>query len=201
MPMKEDREYRSFAVPAPVQDESKPYTVRGYFTTFEEPYELYKDWDGNSINEVVGRDALSGTDIKDCVMQYNHGGMVMARTRNGSLVIGTDDHGAWCEASLGGCAEGRNLYEAITNGLVDRMSFGFRIAPDGWEWDEATNTGRITRIEKLYDVSAVDHPANDGTEIHTRTSVGGAIDAKRQELALTHDRDRRARAAASLRIL
>lgn len=201
MTVRENREYRRFDVPAPVQDEAKPFTVRGYFTTFENPYVLYEDWDGNPVYEVVGRDALSGTDIRDCVMQFNHDGAVMARTRNNSLNIGTDEHGGWCEAYLGGCEEGRNLYEAISNGLVDQMSFGFRIANDGWEWDEATRTGRITRISKLYDVSAVDHPANDGTEIHTRTSVGGAIDQLRQELAQKHDRERRLRTAAALKTL
>ena len=62
------------------------------------------------------------------IFQFDHHGMVFARQRNKTLEVGFDDHGGWCQARLDGCAQGRDLYEAITNGLIDRMSFGFTIA-------------------------------------------------------------------------
>lgn len=198
---KDNREYRSFMAAnfANESTDSEPYVVRGYFTTFEDPYVLYKDWDGNDVYEIIDRHALDGTDMSDVIMQYDHKGMVMARQRNKSLTIGIDEHGAWCKASLGGCQASRDLFESIVNGLVDRMSFGFTIADDGYEWDKDAHTSRITRISKVYDVSAVSIPANPGTEIHARSYLDGVIEGERQELS-RRVREQRERLAAALRL-
>ena len=77
--------------------------------------------------------------------------------------------------------------------------FGFIIAEDGWEWDADTRTSTITKISKVFDVSAVSIPANGGTEIHARSYLDGVIEAEHQELVL-RDRDRRRRAAAALEL-
>ena len=194
---KNNREYRYFAATnfEPVAEEEAPYTVKGYFTTFDDPYEF--GFPG--CYEVIDRHALDGADMSDVIFQYDHAGEVMARQRNKTLEVGIDDHGGWCKASLGGCQKGRELYESISNGLVDRMSFGFIIAEDGWEWDADTRTSTITKISKVFDVSAVSIPANGGTEIHARSYLDGVIEAEHQELVL-RDRDRRRRAAAALEL-
>jgi len=209
MPVKNNREYRSFDAVnfQRVEDESKPYTVRGYFTTFEQPYWLMEDWDGKPIYEVIGRDAFAGCDLSDIIFQYDHEGDVMARSKNGSLSISFDDHGGMCEAYLGGSQRGRDLYESITNGLVDQMSFGFIIASDGMEWDEETRTSRITAISKLFDVSAVGIPANPNTEIHARSYLDGVIEERRtqrealQRAELEAAKAKRAKAAAALELI
>lgn len=194
---KENREYRSFSATSfQPADESQPYTVRGYFTTFEDPYKLFSDGE-TDYYEVVDRDAFAGCDLSDVIMQYDHRGMVFARLRNESLTVGFDDHGGWCQAKLDGCQQGRDLYEAITNGLVDQMSFGFTVADS--EYDPATHTTRIKRIEKLFDVSAVSIPANPGTEISARSYLNGVIEKAKQEL-LEREREQRMRAAAALEL-
>ena len=199
--IREGREYRNFDVAnfAPVDREAHPYTVRGYFTTFEQPYQMGRDWDGNPYYEVMDRHALDGADMSDVIFQFNHGGMVFARQRNNSLTIGVDEHGGWCEAYLGGCQQGRDLFESIVNGLVDRMSFGFTIAPNGYEWDESTRTARVSHVEKLYDVSAVDFPANPHTEITSRSYLDGVIETELQELQARSE-DRRRRLAMSIEL-
>lgn len=209
MPVRNNREYRSFDAVnfQRVEDESKPYTVRGYFTTFEQPYHLMEDWDGKPIYEVIGRDAFAGCDLSDIIFQYDHEGDVMARSKNGSLSISFDDHGGMCEAYLGGSQRGRDLYESITNGLVDQMSFGFIIASDGMEWDEETRTSRITAISKLFDVSAVGIPANPNTEIHARSYLDGVIEERRMQrealrrAELEAAKAKRAKAAAALELI
>ena len=65
-------------------------------------------------------------------------------------------------------AFGRDLLEDIRGGYIDKMSFAFVVAEDGEEYDQATHTRTITRIKKLYDVSAVDIPAYDTTSISAR---------------------------------
>ncbi len=182
----EQRQYRSFAATnfQPVRDsegtDAPPYRVRGHFTTFEDPYELMPGY-----YECVASTALDECDMSDVIFQYDHQGMVLARQRNDSLRVGVDAEGGWCEATLDGCQQARDLYEAITNGLVDEMSFGFTIADDGFEWtedDDGNIQSRITKISKIFDVSGVSVPANPGTEISAR-SLKDAIDEARAKKA------------------
>ena len=178
-----ERQYRSFAASnfQPVQrdeQDADSYTVKGNFTTFDEEYRLFDDF-----YESVDRMALDDADMSDVLFQYDHCGPVLARQRNSSLRIGIDEHGGWCEARLDGCQQARDLYESISNGLVVEMSFGFTIAEDGFEWEEDEDGvihARITKIAKVYDVSAVSIPANPGTEISARSYVQAEIDAKHE---------------------
>ena len=121
--------------------------------------------------------------MSDVVLQMNHDGFVYARNRNGSLVITSDEHGGHCVADLSGTKQGReDLYEAISNGLIDTMSFGFTIADDGWEWTEDEDGvihTRITKISKLYDVSPIaGFAANPNTEVSARSLYDAAIEAR-----------------------
>jgi len=171
MPKRNEREYRTMPVMQiraaegeAAEGQPKSYRVRGYASTFNEPYVLYEDADG-AIYEQVDAHAFDGADMSDVIFQFDHAGMVYARTSNGSLTIGTDDHGLWVEADLGLTEESRKIWEAISVGLITRMSFCFTILAD--EWDERKKTDTITRVGKLYDVSCVSIPANPGTEIST----------------------------------
>lgn len=185
MPFKpEERQYRSFmTMQATDTDEGhKAFEVEGYATTFDVPYEYFKDYDGNQIYEMVDRNALIGADMSDVIFQLNHEGQPLARLRNKTLELMPDDHGLKIRAQLGGSSKGRELYEAISNGLIDRMSWGFTVPKDGWDYDEDTRTSKILRVEKVYDVSAVSLPADEDTEIHARSYLDGVIEAEHQEL-------------------
>ena len=186
MPKNDKREYRSMPVMAVARaegEETPSFKVRGYASTFEEPYVLYEDWDGNQFYEVIDAHAFDEADMSDVIMQYDHEGMVFARTRNSSLKIEIDDHGLLIEADLGLTQDSRRMWEAIDTGLVDRMSFCFVIAEDGEKYDRATKTSRITKISKVYDVSAVSIPANPGTEISKarKRFLDGVIQEERTE--------------------
>lgn len=200
MPFKPtERQYRSFAasnfrMEEPVEGEEQSYKVRGYWTTFEEPYELVP-----GLFETIDRHALDNADMGDVIMQYDHSGDVIARLRNNSLTLSVDDHGGFCEADLGGCQRGRDLHEAIRNGLVVEMSFGFTIADDGFEWEEdedGTIRTRITKISRVYDISAVSIPANSSTSIvSARSYLDAAIEAKRKQEELAQAEQLRAAVA------
>lgn len=185
--------------------------VTGYATTFNEPYELYRStWDGYTyiILEQVDPNAFDDTDMSDVIMQYNHEGRVFARTNNGTLELDPDEHGLHIRANLGGTEIGRQLYEEIEGGYTDKMSFGFRIGKDKREEteerDEENGTVKVTvlrtilTISKLYDVSAVSIPANDGTSISSRNFAEGVIDEVRKEIA---EREKRNRQKQKIRIL
>lgn len=177
--------------------------VSGYATTFNQPYELYRSsWDGYTyiVMEQVDPKAFDDCDMSDVIMQYNHEGRVFARTSNGTMELDPDEHGLHVRANLGGTEIGRQLYEEIEGGYTDKMSFGFRVGKDKREEteerdeDNGTTTVTILRtiltVSKLYDVSAVSIPANDGTSISSRNFAEGVIDEVRKEIAKREERER-----------
>lgn len=177
--------------------------VSGYATTFNQPYELYRSsWDGYTyiVLEQVDPKAFDETDMSDVIMQYNHEGRVFARTSNGTMELDPDEHGLHVRANLGGTEIGRQLYEEIEGGYTDKMSFGFKVGKDKREEteerdeDNGTTTVTILRtiltVSKLYDVSAVSIPANDGTSISSRNFAEGVIDEVRKEIAKREERER-----------
>ena len=185
MPAKENREYRNLTVEArAIGDQGdERRVVTGYASTFDEPYVLF-DGDGWKYMEVVDRGAFDNTDMSDVIMQYDHRGRVFARTRNNTLAVNPDEKGLFIEADLGGTEIGRELYEEIRGGYTDRMSFGFTVNGE-YEESQKTDEGvriyirHITSVQKLYDVSAVSLPANDGTSIEadaTTRSIGNLTD-------------------------
>ena len=187
MPIKvNEREYRNMTIRALSDNniaEDDKRLVSGYASTFDEPYLLF-EWDGFKYFEVVDRGAFDNTDMSDVIMQYDHRGRVFARTRNNTLEVGPDDKGLFIKADLGGTEIGRELYDEISGGYTDRMSFGFTVNGE-YEEKEKTDEGvriytrHITSVEKLYDVSAVSLPANDGTSIEadaTARSIGNLTD-------------------------
>lgn len=159
--------------------------VEGHATTFDEEYELFTfdDWDGYrvSVYEVVDRNAFAETDMSDVIFLYDHAGRVMARTRNDTLQIVPDDTGLFIRANLSNSDLGPGLFADIKNGYVDRMSMQFTVAKDSQREERDTENKRIKlvrtieKVGKLYDVSAVGIPANDGTDISARSAADGAI--------------------------
>lgn len=155
------------------------YYIEGYATTFDTPYMLY-EYEGIKVYEVIDRNALAGADITDVIMQYDHTGSVRARISNNTLGIEATDKGLFIFADLSKSEEARRLYEEIANGLVTKMSWAFTVAEESYNKD--THTRTILKIKKVYDVSAVSLPANDGTNISARSFAQRSIAAEQQEL-------------------
>lgn len=181
--VKKDREYRNLTMAIGDADDDS-MVVRGYASTFNEPYMLYSD-DDVELWEVVDARAFDSADMSDVIMQYNHEGRVFARNRNNTLRLTVDERGLFIEADLGGTEIGRGLYEEIRGGYTDKMSFGFRVGSDDWKSERRGNktveTRTITGVAKVYDVSAVSIPANDATSISVRSLADGVIERAQAE--------------------
>ena len=189
MPAKpSERQYRILSSPlAPAAGDGDnkrldtDFYVEGYASTFNDPYVLFEDWDGNEYREIISPDAFKDADMSDVIMQYDHEGKVLARMSNGTLVVEPDAHGLFIAADLSGSQAARDLYEEISNGLVTRMSWAFSVGADEYDRDSKTTT--ITRVKKVYDVSAVSLPADPNTEISARNLLNGVIEQSRKEIA------------------
>lgn len=190
-------QFRDFAALTP-QDEM---IVEGYATTFDEPYLLWKE-DGYEVHEQIDRHAFDDTNMSDVVMQYDHQGRVFARNTNGTLTLRADDHGLHVSALLGGTELGRQLYEEIKGGYTNKMSFGFTVEEDKREIVEEGDTVRILRtilkIGRLYDVSAVSIPANDGTSISARSYGVECVNEIAEEFRKRDERKARIEAIRAL---
>ena len=183
MPVKETRDYRR-AVEMRAAD-GEEYIVEGYATTFNYPYVLWS-YDGVDYKEQIDRHAFDECDMSDVILQYDHSGMVFARLSNKTLTLEVDDHGLKVRADLSKTAQARELYEAISTGLVTEMSFAFTVEEDTYNEKEHLRT--INKIKKLYDVSAVSIPANPGTEISARNYFEGVIEAEKEAERLARAR-------------
>lgn len=183
------REYRSMVLEIKDINEPADYRVSGYATTYNQPYRLYGYNDGQydvEVWEQVDSKAFDKTDMTDVIMQYDHEGRVFARISNNTLSLDKDDEkGLLIEADLGGTTIGRELFEEIKGGYTSKMSFGFTVEADEIAEEKNGNTMKylrtITKIGKLYDVSAVSLPANDYTVISARHALDGAIEARLTE--------------------
>lgn len=183
--LSDGREYRAMTMRA--LGDSDAMIVEGYATTFNQPYMLYDGGDYR-VMEQIAPTAFAQCDMTDVIMQYDHEGRVFARNRNNTLALSIDATGLKMTADLGGTDIGRQLYQEIKGGYTDKMSFGFVVAEDQRTSTMDHNTGvetvlrTITKIKKLYDVSAVSIPANDMTSISARRCADG-IKAERLERA------------------
>ena len=200
-----ERQYRSM-MPLAIVGEGvstrfdTDYYVEGYASTFNDPYTLYKYGDWEYV-EIIDPDAFRDADMSDIIMQFDHQGKVYARMSNHTLIVEPDQHGLFVAADLGKTTNSRIMWEDIDAGLVTRMSWGFTIAPDGISYvdDESQHrtTATITKVTKIFDVSAVSLPADPNTEISARSLYDGAIERVQEERLLRETAQREREMARS----
>lgn len=187
MAIKNDREYRNFNSFALKRsgNESDSFIVEGYASTFE-TYTLY-DFGDEEWREKIEPEAFKDADLSDVVFLRDHAGQVFARTKNNTIALMSDDKGLFSRTNLSSTSAARGMYEDIEAGLYSQMSFAFTVAEQKFE--EAMEDGKriytrvISRIKKVYDISAVAFPANPTTDIgiSTRSIFDGAIEDLRAE--------------------
>lgn len=156
------------------EEEAENMIIEGYAIVFDEPTDL-------GYIEIIERGALDDCDMSDVALKYNHEDStpIMARTRNKSLQLNVDDHGLKIRAELIDTQSNRDLYKSIKAGLLDKMSFAFLVSDANWDTVDGQDIRRITGISKLFDVSVVDFPAYDQTEVYARSQE--ACDKEHEE--------------------
>lgn len=160
--------------------EEKELWVEGYAVRYNSPTVLF-EYDGVEYKEEIMRGAFNDCKMDDVIFNYNHSGKVMARTRNKTLLLASDDDGLFIRARLDGTEEGRRLYDEISKGYIDRMSFRFNIGAEAYDKDE--HKWSVTRIKRLWDVAAVDIPAYDDTSIEARRADAEAVARESRQAA------------------
>lgn len=139
---------------------------------------LCQDWNGNNIDEIIESTALEGADLSDVRFLVNHDTSQLPLARyvqgaeNNTMTLSIDSNGVNIVVDLDveNSQRAKDLYSAVARGDVTGMSFMFDVS----EWAEehekdGTRLNRVTKISKVYEVSAVTFPAYEDTSIEARS--------------------------------
>ena len=180
-----EKEIRKLDIQFRAEDtEDGKMEIKGYAAVFNSP-ETY------SYTEVIDSKAFDESDMSDVVLRYNHNDsfMVLARTRNKSLDLSVDEKGLFMDARLqDDITEHRNIFNAIKSGLIDKQSFAFTVEEDDYDYE--TDTRTIKRIGKVFDVSVVDQPFYNATDVSiARDNKSDDFLKRREELRTKHEEE------------
>ena len=159
--------------------------LEGYAIVFEQETLIGDEERG--FKEVISRTALTETLMRDVPLKYNHmdSFLILARTKNKSLVLSVDNIGLKVHAELIDTHSNEDVYKMVRSGLLDKMSFAFTVKKQSWDRSGKIPVRRIESIDRLYDVSVVDLPAYEGTSIYSRS-----LDLVETELRALEEADR-----------
>lgn len=165
------------------QSDNDKMILEGKAVTFNEPTVLF-EYNGEKVVEIIDRNAFMNTDFSKAFLKYNHSNEVMALARykpndpnrKGSLELEVRDDGLYMRAELLDIQSGRDLYTAVKNKVINKMSFAFTRAEkngvyaEDYSFDSETKTHLyiVREIDTLYDVAAVNVPAYENTNIYAR---------------------------------
>ena len=172
-------------------DEESKMIVEGYAIVFNEET-LIGDEERGFI-EVIDKNALAETNMKDVPFKYNHNDvtLILARTRNGSLSLEVDEKGLKIRAELIDTTSNVDIYKSIVAGLLDKMSFAFCVKSQVWDRSGKLPKRTITAIDRLFDVSVVDLPAYDQTSIQASQRSLELVETELKALDSAADLERR----------
>lgn len=135
-------------------------------------------YDNGYFKETIDRGALDGCDLKDVKFLVNHNtNMIpLARSRNNNknstMQLSPCDEGMDMRVNLDieNNSDARSLNSAVERGDISGMSFMFTIDGEEWEGlDSDYPTRHITKISKVFEVSAVTFPAYEDTTLTARS--------------------------------
>lgn len=162
--------------------------LEGYAIVFEQETLIGDEERG--FKEVISRTALQDTFMKDVPLKYNHmdSFLILARTKNKSLVLSVDNIGLKVHAELIDTHSNEDVYKMVRSGLLDKMSFAFTVSKQSWDRSGKVPVRRIESIDRLFDVSVVDVPAYDGTSIYSRSLDLVEAELRAMELAESEEK-------------
>lgn len=154
------------------EENTKGRTIEGHPAVFNREADI-----GGWFTEIIERGAFDGCDFSDVLLFVNHetDKIPLARSRrnnkNSTMRINIDEIGLYFEADVDteNNPEARQVCSSIDRGDITGMSFMFRVKEQKWEnLDTPKPTRRILKISKVYEVSAVNNPAYEDTDINAR---------------------------------
>ena len=163
------------------QNEEHGHLLTGQPIVFDESTDL--GW----YDEIIDKDALKDTDLRDVRFLINHNTdmIPLARSRNNNenstMQMSVGDNGMNIRVDLDteNNAESKALYSAVERGDISGMSFMFTVDQDAWDNLESEHpVRRVLSIGRIFEVSAVTFPAYEATSIQARGLADALESAK-----------------------
>ena len=161
-----------------VEEEIEERIIEGYAIVFNELSEDLGGFREMILPEAVTQELIDKSDIY-YLYNHNNDSIPLARCNHGSgsLELTIDSKGLKYRFN---CLNSE-FYELVKRGDLDKSSFAFSLPKDGsgeiWEKSSEYNYVRkITKIEQLFDCSAVLVPAYSATELYARNLNKKEID-------------------------
>ena len=193
----ETREYRSFEMRSKTENEpDDSMIIEGRAVVFNSPEVMFSS-NGVDYYEQIDKDAFKDAKMSDVILNMNHEGQALARTRNNTMQLELTEDGLDVVADMSKSRASRDAYEAVQNGLLDKMSFAFTVAEDSY--DDKTHTRTIRSIDRLFDVSLVNMPAYEATSVSARSYFEAQAEAERQAAEAAKEAAEAARIREELR--
>lgn len=145
-------------------------TLVGYAAVFNSP-SVEMGW-VETFTESIAPGAFTRTldKNKDVRALLDHQtGMIIARTKNGTLAMEQDDIGLKVRITPAATEDGKKAIEWVRSGLVDAMSFGFEAVSDKWGVRGGKQHRELLDVN-LFEVSLVAFPAYPATSIGVRSA-------------------------------
>jgi hypothetical protein len=171
--LKNKKEIRMMAEIEMRQENENEMILEGYPIKFNNETLIGNEEYG--FRETIAPNALDEANMKKVPLKYNHadGYLALASTKNGSLEFTIDSVGLHMKARLLNIGAHRDVFEMVRSGLLSECSFAFSLSSNGGsEWldlDKAIPLRVIKKVDRLYDVSIVDIPAYENTEVYARS--------------------------------
>ena len=164
---KQTTEYRSRPIDEiRADDETGKVVIRGHAAVFER--ETQFDNMFGKFREIISRGAFSNALARgdDVVLNVNHQGLPLARTKSGTLELTEDDVGLAVRAELDMTdPDVQRLKPKLERGDLSEMSFAFFVDKHSWDRTDKENPMRRIEAVELRDVSVVTRPAYGGTDV------------------------------------
>ena len=155
--------------------------IEGRAIVFEQPTDI------GLFTEIIDKNALSKTDLKDVRFLINHNTdmIPLARSRNNNenstmqLSVGEDGMDIRANLDTENNADAKTLWSATKRGDISGMSFMMTVRGEDWDFtDEEHPVRRITDIGKVFEVSAVSFPQYEQTSLEARSDEEALENAK-----------------------
>lgn len=146
-------------------------------------------------------------DDPEIYASYNHNeSAIIGRVSAGTLQVDSDSVGLTMRCELPQNTLGRDLYESIKRGDVNKMSFGMFVDQDSWDVasDESGQKfeRRSVKRARLFECSPVTTPAYDASSVSARSLFpdGPVERSRRVEFTVVVDERELARMKAKLEL-
>jgi HK97 family phage prohead protease len=152
-----------------IDGENGEMFIEGYPIVYEKYANLW------GFKEIIRKGAAAEAlkRSNELVLWDHESGQPMAAKKNGTLEVKEDEKGVSIKADVSKTIWGRNGFEAIKNGVIDKMSFAFTINHDNWTNIEADgvilDVREILEFREIYDYSPVSYPAYEDTFVIARS--------------------------------